>query len=133
MSELHTGDDWDRFQQTVSQVLSPEEMDEIDLQAKIMGEIVRVRKERHMTQRELEKATGINQSSIARMESGDTDSQLSTILRILRALGKTLAIVDLKPEDNEVSIKMDRATMTPKINETSKQPLREEEPAVLVR
>ena len=42
----------------------------------------------------------MRQAVIARMENGITDPQLDTVLKVLAALGKTLAVV---PIDNRVS------------------------------
>ena len=63
---------------------------------KLVGEIIKARKEKHISQRELEDMTGVKQSVIARMESGKTDPQLSTILKLLVFMGKTLTIVPLE-------------------------------------
>ncbi|MCI8978360.1 MAG: helix-turn-helix domain-containing protein [Lachnospiraceae bacterium] len=46
----------------------------------------------YISQRELEDMAGVKQSVIARMESGKTDPQLSTILKLLVSMGKTLTI-----------------------------------------
>ena len=62
----------------------------------MVGEVITTRKEKHISQRELENMTGVKQSVIARMESGKTDPQLSTILKLLVSMGKTLAIVPLE-------------------------------------
>ena len=40
--------------------------------------------------------SGIKQPVISRMEKGITDPQLSTVVRLLNSLGKTLDIVPLK-------------------------------------
>ncbi|HAL73840.1 MAG TPA: hypothetical protein DCM45_01955 [Clostridiales bacterium] len=48
-----------------------------------------------MSQKILEETSGVKQPVIARLECGDTNPQLETILRILLPLGKTLDIVDL--------------------------------------
>ena len=45
------------------------------------------RKELNMTQNELAEKTGTARSYIARVEKGETDMQLSSFLRIARALG----------------------------------------------
>ena len=74
--------------------LSQEELDEIDLKVQIVGEILKSRQEENLTQRALEKLSGIKQPMIARIEGGDTDPQLSTVIKILRPLGKKLAVVD---------------------------------------
>ena len=63
---------------------------------KLVGEVIKARKEKHISQRELEDMTGVKQSVIARMESGKTDPQLSTILKLLVFMGKTLTIVPLE-------------------------------------
>lgn len=73
-----------------------EEIAENDLMIKLVGEVIKTRKENHISQRELEDMTGVKQSVIARMESGKTDPQLSTILKLLVSMGKTLAIVPLE-------------------------------------
>jgi predicted transcriptional regulator len=44
----------------------------------------------------LEELSGVRQPVIARLENGETDPHLTTILKILRPLGKTLAVVPLK-------------------------------------
>ncbi len=75
--------------------LSPEDWDEIDLKVKIVGEIINARREEKLTQQALEKLCGVKQPMLARIENGDTDPQLGTILKILRPLGKTLAVVDV--------------------------------------
>jgi predicted transcriptional regulator len=49
-----------------------------------------------LTQKELESASGVKQPVIARLERGNTDPQLSTLIKVLAPLGKTLAIVPLK-------------------------------------
>jgi predicted transcriptional regulator len=47
--------------------------------------------------------TGVKQPVIARLEHGTTDPQLSTLLKVLAPLGKTLAIVPL--QDNQAANK----------------------------
>ena len=41
------------------------------------------------------------QPVIARMERGLTDPQLTTILKVLRPLGKTLKIVDIEEDSDK--------------------------------
>jgi len=40
--------------------------------------------------------SGVKQPVIARLEKGQTDPQLTTVMKILAPLGKTIAIVPLK-------------------------------------
>ena len=74
---------------------SPEEIAESDLRVALITALVEARKERGLSQRDLEAISGVKQPQIARMESGDTSPQLDTVLKVLAAMGKTLAIVPL--------------------------------------
>lgn len=71
-----------------------------DKKQKLVHEILRTRREMNMTQKNIEAACGVKQPVIARMERGLTDPQLTTILKVLLPLGKTLKIVDIE-EDGE--------------------------------
>ena len=72
-----------------------EEIRESDLRVAIISELIRARQEKNITQRELEKLSGVKQPIISRMEAGETSPQLDTVLRVLAPLGKTLAVVPL--------------------------------------
>ena len=58
-----------------------------------------LRKEQGISQRQLEALSGVKQPQIARMERGDANPQLDTLLKVLAPLGKTLAIVPLQPQN----------------------------------
>ncbi len=61
--------------------------------------IERLSEARHqagISQKQLEETSGVKQPVIARLECGDTNPQLETLLRILLPLGKTLGIIDLE-------------------------------------
>ena len=90
---------WDELKKELTS-LSPEDWAEIDFKVKIVGEILKARQDENVTQRALEELSGVKQPVIARIESGNTDPQISTILRILRPLGKTLAVVPLDGDAN---------------------------------
>ncbi|MGM9366489.1 helix-turn-helix domain-containing protein [Flavonifractor plautii] len=62
----------------------------------LIGELTKARKEKGISQRELEELSGVKQPVIARMENGSTTPNLSTVLKVLAPLGKTLYIGDLK-------------------------------------
>jgi predicted transcriptional regulator len=81
------------------QALSDDELAEINLRVEIVGMIIEARNRGNMSQRELEKQSGVPQAVIARFETGSTDPRLTTLLRILKPLGYKLAIVpiDQKP------------------------------------
>lgn len=78
------------------ELLTPEEIAESDLRVALIGELIKARKERGLSQRELEALSGVKQPVIARMENGSTVPNLNTILKVLVPLGKTLYIGDLK-------------------------------------
>ncbi|MBO5570335.1 MAG: helix-turn-helix transcriptional regulator [Clostridia bacterium] len=82
---------------------TPEEIAESDLQAALISAMVQAREEQGISQRKLEELSGVKQPVIARIEKGYNSPQLDTLLRVLAAMGKTLAIVPLKGK--EASIK----------------------------
>ena len=77
-------------------LMTAEEIAESDLQASLIGELVRARNEKGITQKQLEEMSGVRQPVIARIESGKNSPQLHTILKVLAPLGKTLAVVPLE-------------------------------------
>ena len=76
-------------------LLTPEEILESDLRVALIGELIKARQERGLSQKKLEELSVVKQPVIARMEKGQTSPQLDTILKVLAPLGKTLAIVPL--------------------------------------
>ena len=80
------GTSWDDFEK---EIFTPEEIAASELRA----ELIKARKEKGISQKKLEKLSGVKQPVIARMETGDTNPQLSTILKVLAPLGYKLAIV----------------------------------------
>ena len=86
------GDDWDDLRVTL---LTSEERAQTDVKVALLNEIINARKANGLTQKELEAASGVKQPVIARLERGSTDPQLSTLIRVLAPLGKTIAIVPI--------------------------------------
>ena len=74
---------------------TPEEIAASNLRVEIITAMVQARREKGLSQRDLEELSGIKQPQIARMEKGDTSPQLDTLLKVLAAMGKTLAVVPL--------------------------------------
>lgn len=72
-----------------------EEIRESNLRVALIGEIIKARQEKGISQKKLEELSGVKQPVIARMERGSTSPQLETIMKILAPLGKTLAVVPL--------------------------------------
>lgn len=76
-----------------------EEIAESDMRVAMITELVKARQEQGISQRQLEKMSGVKQPQIARMERGDANPRLDTLLKVLAPLGKTLAIVPISQRD----------------------------------
>lgn len=61
----------------------------------IIADLSEVRRQAGLSQKNLAETSGVKQPVIARLECGDTNPQLETILRLLLPLGKTVQIADL--------------------------------------
>ena len=93
MSKISSvGPSWDDVEKAL---FTPEEIAESDLRVALIGELVKARQERGITQKKLEELSGVKQPVIARMENGSTTPNLSTVSKVLAPLGKTLYIGDL--------------------------------------
>ncbi len=90
------GHSWDEVRE---QLLTPEEIAESNLRVALIGELIQARHEKGLTQKKLGELSGVKQPVIARLETGASNPQLDTILKILAPLGKTLAIVPI--EENQ--------------------------------
>ena len=87
------GSSWDELEK---QLFTPQEIAESKARVSIINEMIKAREEEGSTQKQLEAMSGIKQPVISRMEKGTTDPQLSTVLKILASLGKTIKIVPIK-------------------------------------
>ena len=77
-------------------LMSSNEILESDLRVQLIDELVRARKEQGISQNKLEELSGVKQPVIARMETGKNSPQVSTLIKILKPLGKTLAVVPIE-------------------------------------
>lgn len=77
-------------------LMSSNEILESDLRVQLIDELVRARNEQGISQNKLEELSGVKQPVIARMETGKTSPQVSTLIKILKPLGKTLAVVPIE-------------------------------------
>ena len=89
------GHSWEEVRK---ELFTPEELAASDLRVALIGELIEARQEKGISQKQLEEMSGVKQPVIARMETGSTSPQLDTVLKVLLPLGKTLAIVPLKPD-----------------------------------
>lgn len=86
------GTSWEDFEK---EIFTPEEIAASNLRVALIGELIKARQERGLSQKKLEELSGVKQPIIARMEKGYTTPQLDTVLKVLASLGKTLEIVPL--------------------------------------
>ena len=80
----------------IDSFLTPEEIAESNLRVALIGELIKARNERGVTQKQLEEMSGVSQPVIARLERGTTSPNISTVMKLLAPLGKKLAIVPLE-------------------------------------
>ena len=67
-----------------------ENLDEIEAISQIVGAMIKRRHELELSQRELADLCGLPHSSVARIESGKSAPNLTTLLKIFRELGLSL-------------------------------------------
>ncbi len=87
------GHSWDEVEH---ELYTPEEIAESDLRVALIGELIKARREKGISQKQLEEMSGVKQPIIARMEKGSTKPQLDTVLKVLGALGMTLKVVPIE-------------------------------------
>ena len=87
------GSSWDEVR---ADLFTSEEIAESNLRVALIGELIKARQEKGISQKKLEELSGVKQPIIARMEKGTTNPQIDTILKVLVPLGKTLAVVPLE-------------------------------------
>lgn len=66
-----------------------------DFRCSLIKEIIKTRNEKGISQKKLEKLSGVKQPIIARMEKGVTSPQVDTLIKVLKPLGYTLGLVPL--------------------------------------
>jgi transcriptional regulator with XRE-family HTH domain len=66
-------------------------------QFELAGELARRRKALGLTQVQLAKRAGLQQSEVSRLERGESNPTWTTLQAVLAALGARLAIVDARP------------------------------------
>jgi len=82
---------WKDFRETLN--LSPEEEEIISLEKALINAIVEVREHNGLTQKQLSELCGVKQPVIARLESAVHSPQINSIIKILKPLGYSLAVV----------------------------------------
>lgn len=91
--------------------MSPERQEEIEDRARtilIRMALQELRQTRHLTQQELADILNVNQAALSKMES-QTDMRISTLRKLLRAMGGDLKIVAEFPEGEVVIDQFEKA------------------------
>jgi transcriptional regulator with XRE-family HTH domain len=83
--------EWSDFRKTLN--LSKEDEDIISLEKSLIEAVVEAREQSGLTQKQLSELCGIKQPVIARLESAVHSPQINSMIRILKPLGYTLAVV----------------------------------------
>jgi ribosome-binding protein aMBF1 (putative translation factor) len=74
------------WQDVRKNIFTPEEISASDLRVALIGELIKARQDKGITQKQLELLSGVKQPVIARMENGTSIPKISTILKILADL-----------------------------------------------
>ena len=73
------------------------DLDEVESISQIVGAVIERRHDLALSQRDLADLCGLPHSSVARIESGKSTPNLTTLIKILRELGLRLAIQSANP------------------------------------
>lgn len=73
--------------------ISDEQRTKIDLEVDLITKLIEAREKEGITQAKLAEMSGLKQSAIARLENMTTTPQVDTMIKVLKPLGYTLAII----------------------------------------
>lgn len=90
--EAAIGSNW---QDVRKELFTAEELAQSDLKVSVIGEMIRARLEKGISQSELEEMSGIKQKQIEEFERGRKTPRIDTLQKLLLPLGKKLAIVPI--------------------------------------
>ena len=76
-----------------------QEKELLDKEFELIEEIVKIRNMENISQKGLGELTDLKQSMIARLEGKKNSPQINTVLKILKPLGYTLAIVKMEDKN----------------------------------
>jgi len=82
---------WKDFRKTLN--LTTEEEDMIRLEKSLIKAVINAREQSGLTQTQLSELCGVKQPVIARLESAAHSPQVNSMIKILKPLGYTLAVV----------------------------------------
>lgn len=70
-----------KWEEVEKELFSPEEIAESDLRVPVIGELIKARNEKGLSQREISSLSGIAQTVIASIEKGTSCPNLETIIK----------------------------------------------------
>jgi len=82
----------EHLEQSLQDVDFKAEWDEQEIERKIMQQIVEIRINEGMSQKELAEKCGMKQANLCRLENGNGNPSVATLLRIAQGLGRKLVI-----------------------------------------
>jgi ribosome-binding protein aMBF1 (putative translation factor) len=100
MSKLGTGGDFAAFVEDLEREAQEEgpaavaEMETLHEYYGLVSDLIKLRRHRGLTQKQLDTVTGIPQSEISRIESGRANPTLATLRTLVRALGGEIRIME---------------------------------------
>ncbi|WP_406019972.1 helix-turn-helix domain-containing protein [Succinivibrio sp.] len=68
------------------------EYDALESKYALIESIILARKEKNLTQKELSELTGITQADLSKIENGNVNPSLNTLLKLANGLGKKLQV-----------------------------------------
>lgn len=85
---------WEDYKKQTKAIdsLAKEDIEEAEMQAYIVTEMIRRRNDLGLSQRDLAEKCDMPQSSIARIESYKTSPKLDTLVKMLQSLGLSLTV-----------------------------------------
>jgi transcriptional regulator with XRE-family HTH domain len=90
---------WKDFKRTLN--LTPEEEELINLEESLILAVAEAREKKGLTQKQLSELCGVKQPVIARLESAAHSPQINSMIKILKPLGYTLAVVEAPQATNQ--------------------------------
>lgn len=93
MKSNNNGIDWEDVKK---ELYSKEKIKEYNVEANFLSNLIELRNDNKITQKQLEELSGIKQPMIARIENGDSIPRVDTLLRLLEPMGLTLKIVPIE-------------------------------------
>lgn len=92
MKNKSIGSNWNEVRR---EIFTDEEISASNMRVEVIKEFITARKEKGISQKELERISGVKQPVIARLETGNVSPQVDTLLKLLASVGKTLAVVPM--------------------------------------